>query len=156
MEDLVLEGLYQMRFNLNEREYIYQDWTRCSVGHVYLAANGKKAGSTSAVLNTENQPLARQMLEAIIDANPMKDDDGTNWATLCVMVSHMTVRVAREMFGSVPEQNGEWDDESLRLACLQMVNNAIEKIEADQRAAMLEIARWTSTAAVEDREPALV
>lgn len=136
----VLETLYAAKARLenNRLAFFFEDWKTCTCGHIYAATTGRKAVDDFRV--TEPTGAYLEALQTIVSALPgggagyTAHPDDLVWA-----VSDYT------------EQLAEDDDCVEREHALQVINEAIVVIEAQQEADRLNV--LAQAAAVVDAVP---
>jgi hypothetical protein len=148
----VLETLYQARESLADKPFAFTDWTHCTCGHIYHAAEGRWASNGHFVSNpemyTRTSAVYAEVIETVARALGWKGQ----WKVLAQdFVSSETRKMARG------RERGTVLPPILREDALAVVNKAIATIEAADEQARLDVlaqaAQVVNTAGL---EPALV
>jgi hypothetical protein len=147
----VLETLYQARESLTDKPFAFTDWTHCTCGHIYHAAEGRWASYGAFVSDPERyaHPSAvyAEVIEAVAralgwtrDSCPPQD-----------FVSIETRKMAKI------RERGSVLPPVVREDALAVVNKAITTIEAaDEQARLDVLAQAAQVVNGAELEPALV
>jgi hypothetical protein len=130
----VLETLYQARASLTDKPFAFQDWTHCTCGHIYHAAEGRWASNGHLVsdpdMYTRTSAVYVEVIKTVARALGWKGE----WRVLPQdFVSIETRRMAKI------RERGSVFPPVVREDALAVVNKAIATIEAADEQARLDV-----------------
>lgn len=133
-----LEALYRMRSNLKHGDqYIYSDWTRCTVGHAYKGTYGKFSNTADRAQAGQVDELFPAVMSLLSEgAHALVGDPGGAAEFLqsnVAYVSGATVSVADEILDEDRRAS------RLRAAALRICEKAIELEEGRRKQAALDV-----------------
>jgi hypothetical protein len=149
----VLETLYQARASLADKPFEFMDWTHCTCGHIYHAAEGRWASYGAFVsdpeMYTRTSAVYAEVIETVARALGWKDPRGQVSAQAFVSIETGKMAKGREGGTRFPLV--------VREDALAVVNKAIATIEAaDEQARLDVLAQAAQVVNGAELEPALV
>jgi hypothetical protein len=131
----VLETLYQARASLTDKPFAFQDWTHCTCGHIYHAAEGRWASNGHLVsdpdMYTRTSAVYVEVIKTVARALGWKDQRKILLAQDFVSIETRKMARIRERGSVFPPV--------VREDALAVVNKAIATIEAADEQARLDV-----------------